>query len=184
MNARDIPNIITGFRILLVFPVVMLLSQYQFAAALAIFVLAGVSDGVDGFLARRYHWHSRLGSILDPLADKLLISAVLITLAWLAIAPWWLVLAVFCRDLIIVVGAAACHYILGEYSVEPSLLSKLNTFLQLIVILALMVEQIWHDLPQSITTWSINLMMLTTILSGLSYIVVWSLRVLRGRKPG
>jgi cardiolipin synthase len=73
MKPSDIPNIITVFRFLLVPPVVVLLLQDRFVAALVVFGIAGISDGLDGFLAKHYHWTSRIGALMDPLADKLLL---------------------------------------------------------------------------------------------------------------
>ena len=85
MKARDIPNIITALRFLLVPPVVILLLQERFTAALIVFGVAGLSDGLDGFLARRFDWRSRLGGIMDPLADKLLVVSSFVTLGWLGL---------------------------------------------------------------------------------------------------
>lgn len=90
MKPHDIPNVITAFRFLLVPPVVILLLQERFTAALIVFGVAGFSDGLDGFLAKRYDWRSRLGSILDPLADKLLLVSSFVTLGWLGLIPAWL----------------------------------------------------------------------------------------------
>lgn len=90
MNRRDIPNIISVFRILLVLPVVWLLLQQQYTMALVLFAIAGVSDALDGFLAKHNGWESRLGTILDPLADKLLLVCSFLTLAWLGLIPFWL----------------------------------------------------------------------------------------------
>ncbi|MGD2138371.1 MAG: CDP-alcohol phosphatidyltransferase family protein, partial [Gammaproteobacteria bacterium] len=105
MKARDIPNIITLFRFLLVPPVVVLLLKQQFASALVVFGIAGFSDALDGFLAKHYDWTSRLGGLLDPLADKLLLLGCFITLGWLGLIPWWLIVLVVVRDIVILTGA-------------------------------------------------------------------------------
>jgi len=84
---RHLPNLISMLRILMVPPVAWLIVEQHYALALGLFVVAGVSDGVDGFLAKHYGWTSRLGSILDPLADKLLLSVSFVTLAWLGHLP-------------------------------------------------------------------------------------------------
>ena len=91
MKPSDIPNIITVFRFLLVPPVVVLLLQDRFFAALVVFGIAGISDGLDGFLAKHYHWTSRIGALMDPLADKLLMVSSYLTLGWLGLIPQWLV---------------------------------------------------------------------------------------------
>ena len=77
MRSSDLPNAISIFRITLVFPIVWFMANREFGAAFALFFIAGLSDAVDGFLAKRYQWQSRLGSIIDPLADKILLIASL-----------------------------------------------------------------------------------------------------------
>ena len=136
MNPKQIPNIITVFRFFLVPPVVWALLSAEYATALILFAIAGVSDGVDGFLAKHYQWQTRLGSIIDPLADKLLLVCSFITLAWLEFIPLWLLITVIFRDLLIVIGGVAFHNLFGKFDMEPSFLSKMNTFFQIIFVLA------------------------------------------------
>ena len=100
MKPSDIPNLITVFRFLLVPPLVWLLLNDRFGAALVVFGVAGFSDGLDGFLAKRFHWTSRIGALLDPLADKLLLIASFVTLGWLGWIPVWLVVLVCLRDVL------------------------------------------------------------------------------------
>ncbi len=183
MKARDIPNLITALRILLVFPVIYLLFQHRFEWALGLFLLAGISDGIDGFLARRFGWRSRLGSILDPLADKLLMISVFLTLGWLELAPWWLVAAVLLRDLVIVLGGLAYHVLIGEYAMEPALISKLNTTAQIALVLGLLASQIW-PLPGELVQGLIYLVAATTLLSGLHYVLAWGGRAWRAVRDG
>jgi cardiolipin synthase len=178
MNAKDIPNLISIFRIFLVAPIVWLTLEGRAAEALTLFVLAGASDALDGHLARRYGWRSRLGSILDPLADKLLMMSVFVTLGWLEIAPLWLVVAVLIRDIVILLGGAAYHFMIGQYSMAPSLLSKTNTSLQIVLVTAFMVGQLW-GLPEVMMTALIYAAMTTTVLSGLNYMWVWGVRAWR-----
>ncbi|MDE2089174.1 MAG: CDP-alcohol phosphatidyltransferase family protein, partial [Gammaproteobacteria bacterium] len=106
MTRRDLPNLISVLRMLLVLPVVALLMTEHYREALLLFGLAGLSDALDGFLAKRYGWTSRLGAVLDPLADKILLVSSYIALGWLRLLPLWLVAAVIVRDLVIVIGAA------------------------------------------------------------------------------
>src|SRR3990172_3309285 len=105
MGLKDIPNIISLLRMALVPPVVILLLNGYYGWALLVFVSAGLSDGLDGYLAKRFGWRSRLGAILDPLADKLLLVASYLTLGWLGQLPLWLVAVVVGRDIVIVAGA-------------------------------------------------------------------------------
>ena len=95
---RHLPNIICVLRIALVWPVAAALAHREYLLALALIIVAGVSDVVDGYLAKRFNWTSELGKLLDPLADKLLLVTVFVEAAWLGLAPWWLTSAVVARD--------------------------------------------------------------------------------------
>lgn len=179
MTRRDLPNLITGLRILLVAPLVWALLNGQFAAALVLFVLAGASDGIDGYLARHYGWQSRLGALLDPLADKLLLVATYLALGALGFLPLWLVALVLGRDLVIVAGAVAYHLRFGRLDLAPSLVSKFNTILQIALALAAILSVGVGWLP----VWSIDVLIAavfaSTVLSGLHYVAVWSRRAWR-----
>tara|TARA_R100001591_G_scaffold19480_3_gene26320 strand:+ start:38815 stop:39369 length:555 start_codon:yes stop_codon:yes gene_type:complete len=182
LSPRDIPNLICLFRILLVGPIVWLMLQENFSAALFLVAIAGISDGLDGFLARHFHWQSRLGSILDPLADKLLLVATFTTLTYMQLLPLWLLLLVFGRDLVIVIGALAYHLKFGEYELTPLWSSKINTVFQIALVLLVIVQQQW--LPQ-IATWSTTMIWLvvaSVIISGSEYILVWGTNAWRQMK--
>ena len=182
MTPRDIPNIITLLRIVLVIPVIYLLLQREFSYALVLFFVAGLSDGLDGYLAKRNNWTSRLGSILDPLADKLLLVFSYLALGWLGEIPMWLVIAVMIRDVIIVVGAISYHELIGEYDMMPSWISKTNTFFQILLILVVVFSLGAYRLPP----WSIDgliyFVAVTTVLSGINYIWVWGRRAVAANK--
>ena len=156
--------------------------QENFSAALFLVAIAGISDGLDGFLARHFHWQSRLGSILDPLADKLLLVATCTTLPYMQLLPLWLLLLVFGRDLVIVIGALAYHLKFGEYELTPLWSSKINTVFQIALVLLVIVQQQW--LPQ-IATWSTTMIWLvvaSVIISGSEYILVWGTNAWRQMK--
>lgn len=141
-----LPNKITIGRILLI-PVFVGLAVYHGQAvaqgqeteawrwaAIVVFLIASISDGVDGYIARRYNMHSQLGRILDPLADKGLLIAAIITLSvspWAISLPLWFPLLVISRDLIIVSGCLLIHYIVGHVEVRPHWTGKIATFLQM-----------------------------------------------------
>ncbi len=182
MSRRDIPNIITVIRLLLIAPIVLLLLQQSYQWALILFVIAGISDGLDGFLARQYGWTSRFGSMVDPLADKLLMISCFSTLAWLAFVPKWLWLVVVLRDVVIMIGVIVYKRVAGRPEYEPSLISKLNTLLQIILITALLFYLGVYQIP---LLWLIVLMylvFLTTVVSFINYVWVWGLRLLRARQ--
>ena len=178
MNLRELPNIITVLRMFLVLPVVVLLIDGRYLAALAVFAIAGVSDALDGYLAKRFGWQSYLGSILDPLADKLLLVSSYVTLAWLGHLPTWLVSAVIVRDVIIIVGSITYHLEVEQFSAAPSLSSKLNTFMQIALVLVIVVHHGLLPLPVRIVDTLIYLTLFTTLYSGFAYILTWGRRAL------
>jgi len=179
VKPRHIPNIISVFRIILVYPVVHFVLARRFDWALALFVVAGVSDAVDGFLAKRFQWQSRLGSYLDPLADKLLLVSCFVSTAWLGLIPVWLLLLVLLRDLVIVTGAVAYYFLLRPFEGQPHLVSKLNTLLQLLLIVAVLFHHGVAALPASLLSVLIGAVAFTTLTSGVIYVYVWGQRYWR-----
>lgn len=176
-----LPNLITGLRILLIPPFLWLLLQGNHGSALILFVLAGLSDGVDGFLAKRYGWRSRLGAVLDPLADKLLMLCAYLALGRLGALPWWLVGIVLLRDGVIVAGALAYYRLFGVYEMEPLLVSKLNTALQIALVLMVLWALAFGGVPPTLLHWLVYAVGLTTLASGSAYVWVWSRRALLKR---
>lgn len=176
MRPSDLPNLITVFRFLLVPPVVVLLLIGRFGSALLIFAVAGFSDALDGYLAKRYNWTSRAGALMDPLADKLLLVSAFVTLGWLGLIPLWLVGLVILRDLVIVTGAIVYHMRIEQLEAEPSLVSKLNTFTQIVLLLAIMFTQAFRELPELWLDVLLYSVILTTVWSGFDYVWTWSRR--------
>ena len=181
MRTRDIPNIISVLRILLVVPVVLLLAKREFGLALVLFALAGISDGLDGYLAKRNRWDSRLGSILDPLADKALLVSSYLILGWLGEIPVWLVVVVLARDAVIITGALAYHYFIEQYEMDPTVLSKLNTLSQILLVLAVVFSLGLYPLPQTLIVALIYLVTATTVVSGANYVWVWGARAVTSK---
>lgn len=173
MKPRDIPNLITVLRILLVAPVVYAMLSQRFSLALLLFIAAGVSDAVDGFLAKFFHWQSRLGSFLDPIADKLLLVSCFVAAAALSLLPAWLVVAVVLRDLVIVVGAAVYYRLLGPFDGRPLLTSKLNTLVQLILIVVVLVDQGVTPVSPLLLQLLGIVTLSTTVASGVMYVYFW-----------
>ena len=170
MKLRDLPNIISVLRLLAVMPVVYLLLEKEFGWALVLFAAAGVSDGVDGFLAKHYGWQSRLGGILDPLADKTLLVACFLVLGAMSLIPVWLVLAVVFRDLLIVGGALLYNYRVEEVEAAPILVSKLNTVLQILLLVLVITDAGPMQVPDGvleILTWAC---LVTVLISGTQYV--------------
>ena len=183
MRPRDIPNLITVMRLLLVAPILWLLLQNDYAGALGLFVFAGVSDLVDGFLAKTYGWTSELGGILDPLADKLLLVGTLLVLGWQGELPAWLVGLAIGRDVIIVSMAVLYNYLIEPFKAEPLLISKLNTLLQLALVTTVIFSKV-VILPEALLLMLIYATALTTLWSGSAYIWEWGRRAwFKGRRP-
>jgi cardiolipin synthase len=178
VKARHIPNVITALRFLLVPPVVILLLQERFTAALIVFGVAGFSDGLDGFLARRFDWRSRLGGIMDPLADKLLVLSSFITLGWLGLIPAWLVLLVIFRDLVIIAGATFYHMRIEHFEAEPSIASKLNTAAQILLVLTVLYSSGIQTLPAVLMDILLYGVLVTTLWSGFDYAWTWGRRAM------
>jgi len=129
----NIPNSITLGRLVLVPLVVWLIIDHQMEAAFLLFLLAGLSDAADGYLAKRYCWNSELGAYLDPIADKALLVSIYVTLGFAGHLPVWLVIAVVSRD-ILIVGAVVLSWMLSRpLSMQPLLVSKANTLSQIVL---------------------------------------------------
>ncbi len=163
-------------RIFLSVPVVWLLLEQQFGVALVLFAVAGISDGLDGYLAKHYGWESHLGGLLDPLADKVLLISSFLSLAVIGMIPVWLVVLVILRDLVIVTGALVYHFRVMELEAEPSMISKVNTVAQIFLVLAVVLDQGLVQLPMLVTQGLIWVVMATTLASGVNYVWVWSRR--------
>ena len=130
----SIPNLITLARILLVPVVVWAIASNQMLFAFLLFAAAGISDAVDGFLAKRFGMTSELGAFLDPLADKVLIVAIYVSLGIVDALPRWLVILVASRDLLIVGGVMFSWMVNKPVSVKPHMVSKINTAVQLLLV--------------------------------------------------
>lgn len=175
MTPAHIPNIISLLRGLLVWPVISSLLAGDYLQTLLLYTIAGLSDGLDGFIAKRFGYVSRLGSILDPLADKLLLVSTFSTLAWLGLVPLTLVGIIIARDALILLGAAVFYWLIGRYDMAPTLISKVNTFCQLTVGLLVVVAQL-VELPHDIIDVGFKVVLLTTLASGANYVWVWGRR--------
>lgn len=179
MSPRHIPNLLTLARILMIPPAMFELVRGNHVSALVILAVAGATDGLDGYLARRFGWDSRLGAILDPLADKFLMMASYLTLGYLSHIPLWLAVLVVGRDLIIMAGAAAYYRIFGQLDIEPTMLSKLNTLLQVALLVVVVAALAGLGLPDWVRAAFVLMVAVFTPLSGLHYVWSWSWKAYR-----
>ena len=184
-----LPNVLSIIRIILTVPIVIALLKEQYLLTLILFLLAGITDALDGWIAKQFSFQSRLGSILDPMADKILLACTFLGLYWIGIIPLWLLLLIFVRDIIIIAGALG--YFLGEENsesdlLEPRPISKVNTVLQIIVILYLLIIQffdlqlphVWQDgVPYIGIDGFVEVIFIivatSTALSGADYALLW-----------
>jgi len=140
MMLRHLPNLISIGRMAMAVPIAWLVLTGDVLTAAILFVIVAASDAVDGALARRYGWQSRLGSILDPLADKLLMLLTALALWQVAKLPGWFVALVLVKDLCIIVGAFAYHKLIAPLAAEPSAISKLCTAIHASMLVAFMLN--------------------------------------------
>jgi cardiolipin synthase (CMP-forming) len=173
---RHLPNLICIARILLVWPILAALRGGDFTLAMVLFSVAAASDGLDGWLAKRFNWTSQLGLWLDPVADKVLLMAVFIVSAWLGLVPRWLTAAAVARDLAIVLGAIVFRLWFGPLHGHPTVASKFNTLLQGLYLLCVMSEHALGVPPPALLTPLAFLTLLTTLASGAQYVVTFGRR--------
>ncbi len=171
--ALNIPNLITLGRILLVPVVVWAIASGTMWIAFLLFVVAGVSDAIDGFLAKRFKMTTELGSYLDPLADKALIVSIYLTLGINGAIPRWLVILVVSRD-IMIVGAFMLSWLVGSpIKVKPLLVSKLNTVAQ-ILFACVVLGSLGFDIEaDKLTLVLMGLVAALTLLSVAAYVAEW-----------
>ena len=181
LKPPHIPNLICVMRLLLVVPIVMSLLSQQYLQALWLIVIAGASDGIDGFLARRYDWTSRIGGLLDPMADKLLFVSVFASLSYTGLVPLWLFAVVIGRDIVIVAGAMAYEFLIGPVEPNPSRVGKLNTVMALVYLFFVMASQVWAWPPDVSLLLTGAGVFVVSLVSGLDYVLTWSRLALQSR---
>jgi cardiolipin synthase len=173
MDLSWIPNAISLMRIFLIAPIIILFVNDEFGWALGLFVVAGLSDSVDGYLAKKYHWDTRLGAFLDPAGDKLLVAWSFGILAYLGHIPVWLAVIVILRDVMIVAGSFMYHYLVRRLEGEPTSISKLNTGLEFAFLIFVM-SRAGYGWPDDITITIVGAAVLVTVvISGYDYVSNW-----------
>lgn len=163
---------------MLVPPIAWLLLVGDYKTALLLVFIAGLSDGLDGWLARVFGWRTRLGAALDPFADKLLLVVTFSCLWWQGLLPLWLVAVVVLRDLYLVIGGLVYnHWFERIEQVQPSLLSKCNTALQIALALLALAAAAWPTMmPGDVLFFLSRIVLLTTVLTFAHYAWTWSRR--------
>ncbi len=174
---NSLPNIITLARLLMVPAIVWSLSEEEYLWSFVLFVVAGVSDALDGFLAKRFNAQTRLGAYLDPLADKALLVSIYVTLGFAHQLKSWLVILVVTRD-ILIVGAVLLALVMNvRVAMEPLKISKINTGMQ-IALAGLALAQLAFRLPLGREVMLLSIVVgLTTLVSAVAYFRVWTAAV-------
>lgn len=171
-----VPNLLTLARIGLVPWLVVLLQNQQFTLSLIVFIVAGLTDALDGFIAKRFNAETYLGSLLDPLADKGLLVCSYIMLSVMELIPFWLMVVVVFRDVIIVGGYLLMVLFFGSVKMAPLAVSKINTFMQItyiVLVLGSLAAQYDFSAIQPILSY---IVLLTSVVSGLAYVYIWSIK--------
>ncbi len=173
MRFQHLPNAITISRLFLVPLLILALKAQDYFTGLLLFLVAGISDALDGFIAKRFDLVSRLGAILDPVADKALLISAYVMLAVVGDVPFWLSLTVVFRDLLIIGGYLVVISMMGPVEMQPSYLSKFNTLMQIVLIVAILAQHAAGlDLPV-MTLLLIYTVLITTVASGAHYLWLW-----------
>ncbi len=170
MNAA---NAITLLRLCLVPVLAFLLIEGRHVAAFWTFVIASVSDGIDGFIARHFDQRTHIGAVMDPVADKLLILASVLGLAWIKLLPLWLAALMVGRDFVIVVGAVSYRIAIGPYQMQPTLLGKACTFVQFSLLVVLLAQAAGYLDAAGYLPWVFGVVAFLTVLSGAHYVWTW-----------
>ena len=174
----NVPNTISLFRLVLVPVVVYLLTQSAYAYALVVFLIASISDGIDGWIARHYNLCTPLGAMLDPVADKLIILSCLMTLTWQSLIPLWLTLSLLARDMVVVLGAMAYRRLIGHVKIAPSWLGKTHIALEFALLCLVLANAAAIFSVAVLLPGLFKLVFATAVLSATQYVWIW------GRKAG
>lgn len=171
----NLPNLISLGRLLLVPAAISLILEGSYAAAFWVFVVAGISDGLDGFIAKRFNWRTRLGALLDPLADKVLLVSVYVTLGIAGELWTWLVVLVVFRDLMIIGGFLLIQALAAmPKNFQPLLISKINTGMQVALVGYVLARRGFGAEAGLMDVVLSFLVVATTVVSGSIYLVRWA----------
>lgn len=179
-----IPNLLTLARIGLVPWLVVLLESHHYGWALCVFLVAGMTDALDGYIAKKYNAHTYLGSILDPLADKALLVTSYVMLSIMEIVPFWLTVVVVFRDIVIVGGNILMVMFFSTMDMRPLLISKLNTVMQIFYVFLVLFSLSFNIQLSGIVVFFGILVAVTSVLSGLAYVYIGSIKATRLSEDG
>jgi len=176
MTLSPLPNLITLARIALVPVLILVLRDRDYGVALAVFLVAGISDALDGYIAKRFRLTTHFGAVLDPLADKALLVAAYVMLTLLGHVPFWLMLTVASRDVLIVGGYLVYTSLHGSVQMQPTRLSKFNTLAQIVLVVLILAHEAMGWAMPVLIEGMVWLVAATTVASGAHYVWVWGVK--------
>lgn len=171
-----LPNFLTLLRVFLLWPFIVTFLSKQYGISLGLFIIAALTDGLDGWLARRFKWISHWGSIVDPIADKLLVLITYFLMTKLAIISSGLFITVLARELVVLSGAITYYCWIERYHMMPTKLGKLCTFSHFVFLALLLLQLTGLTIPKWFLNIGVLLIYIVTLTSGLQYVLIWSLR--------
>ncbi|RMG91957.1 MAG: CDP-alcohol phosphatidyltransferase family protein [Zetaproteobacteria bacterium] len=169
----NLPNLLTLARMLLTPFIVYAILEQQPELALLFMVAAGMTDMLDGAIARMFNQRTVVGAYMDPLADKLMLISAIVTLYAMGQVPLFLFLAIVFRDIVIILGAIAYEIVTRKLTMAPTVTSKITTFFQITLVLSVLVQMGWGIMPDWLMLGLEWLTFAFTVLSGIQYMVVW-----------
>ena len=182
----QIPNIISVLRLFLIVPIAYGILYAHWVFVLIILIIGGLTDLIDGYVARRFEWTSRFGEIVDPIADKVTFGGTCVLLTLEGFWPVWLLSIVLAREGVILGGAAAYKLLFQHLDIEPTVLSKVNTIVLVSVVVLVVVTQIdfaYQNLAATLVNWEgFGLVALLSIASGIDYVRLWGQRAYEENK--
>ncbi len=175
---RYLPNALTFLRLLLALPLGYLILNQEYGLALGVGFVAGVTDALDGFAARRLGHFSQFGAALDPIADKTLVTIAFLCFATAGMIPWWVALTIIARDLVIVGGALCYRLLIGRFTFAATALSKLNMAIQISFCFLLLGAQLYEGIGTALIDGATVVVLAIAVVSGIDYVVTWSRKAL------
>jgi cardiolipin synthase len=175
---RYIPNAITVTRLILVLPIAVFIIEANYFVALVLFAMSGLSDGLDGFIARRYNWVSTFGKLIDPLADKLMMVTTAVVLGSLGHFPVMLAVLIVTKDLAVLCGVFSYTTLAGFPAIQPTWLGKFTTASQIVLLVSVLLNLSFPGaLPGIFFTVWFWLVATLTVVDGFSYLWIWTDRL-------
>ena len=170
MIVSSIPNLLTVFRFFLVYPIVISILEQNYKLTLFFFFLAGFSDFLDGYLARKFSWESRFGKVFDPISDKVLVIATLISLSLVDEITIYLTVFLLSRDLFIIVGVILSSLLIDDYEIKPYFSGKFNSFVLMTYLGFVILEVTFGFVPILFLNFLMGTLILTSIYSVIEYL--------------